>query len=56
MSALIGSGDLDLSAALTTVPLIAGEENRHLVSSAMGFAWTLNDGTGSATSSAATQH
>jgi len=43
MSALIGSGDLDLSAALTTVPLIAGEENRHLVNAAMGFAWTLND-------------
>ncbi len=43
MSALIGSGDLDLSAALTTVPLIAGEDNRHLVNAAMGFAWTLND-------------
>jgi alanyl aminopeptidase len=43
MSALIGSGDLDQSAALTTVPLIAGEDNRHLVSAAMGFGWALND-------------
>ncbi len=43
MQALIGSGDLDLSAALGTVPLIAGEENRHLVQAAMGFAWSLND-------------
>lgn len=43
MSALIGSGDLDLSAALTTVPLIASEDNRHLVNAAMGFAWALNE-------------
>jgi alanyl aminopeptidase len=43
MRALVGSGDLDLSAALTTVPLIAGEENRHLVNGAMGLAWSLND-------------
>jgi alanyl aminopeptidase len=43
MSALVGSGDLDLSAALTTVPLIAGEDNRHLLNAAMSFGWALNE-------------
>ncbi|MBK7865350.1 MAG: M1 family metallopeptidase, partial [Archangiaceae bacterium] len=43
MSALISSGDLDLSAALTTVPLIASEDNRHLVGAAASFGWALND-------------
>jgi alanyl aminopeptidase len=43
MSALIGSGDLDLSVALATVPLLATDDNRHLVNAGTALARALND-------------
>jgi alanyl aminopeptidase len=41
LSALVGSGDLDLHAALGALPSALKEENRHIASAALGLGWAI---------------